>query len=577
MRSPMAPRVATLILCLTAALMSPVVIANTPSLDEAVEAPVRACRASDTLRVPLGRSGVDLVPLFANGYALMTQDNSHFDRENIEVELVAGLSLPAQVESFLRCETPILRVTQGQLQLVSELVAQTPGSDIVAIYHHGWSSGADHLVAREGLVTHGDFSGTRIAVGTFSPQLDLLAHLEESGQRQQQRDGANDWVTPELVFTEHAHGLYDDAPGARFFDDESLDAAVMERDDALVITSGGEVGTGAEGSVSGAHVPLSTRSASRIVSHVYVIRRDYLEANQDQVERFIAALFGAEEVVRERVATGVVDWQAVAEHVLGDATETDIAESLWSHVETVGLQGNVNWANSDHPRSFASINRELGQGLQALGLISQPRELAVAALDYASIAEGIFDQRRVALPDFDQQEAARAIDQSRADGNLDERTVTRFTITFDPNQTGFPAAQYADDFDEVIGAATRYGGAVFTVEGHADPLKYLQRRHEEASAEELRAIRQSTENLSLSRAREVRESLVNYADREGVMLDESQFVIEGRGLNDPATGLCDGDPCPPQTEAEWRSNMRVVVRAVRMEAESSAFSPPHEW
>ncbi|MBD3895513.1 nitrate ABC transporter substrate-binding protein [Halomonas sp. ML-15] len=557
--------------------MSTTVFAETPSLDDAVEAPVRACRASDTLRVPLGRSGVDLVPLFANGYALTTQDNSHFDREGLEVEFVAGQDLPAQVESFLRCETPILRATQGQLQLVAELTAQVPGSDMVAIYHHGWSSGADHLVARDGLVTPEDLSGKRIAIGAFSPQLDLLAHLEDSAQRQGLRDDAADWVSPELVFSEHAHGLYDDSPGARFFDDERIDAALMGWDDALVLTSGGERGTGAEGSVAGAHIPLSTRSASRVVSHAYVVRRDYLEANRDQVERFIAALFGAEEVVRERVATGVVDWDAVAEHVLGDAAETASAETLWSHVETVGLQGNVNWANPDHPRSFASINRELGRGLQSLGLISQPWSLEVAALDYGSIAEGIFDQRRVALPDFDQEEAARVIDQSRADGNLDERTVTRFTITFDPNQTGFPAAQYADDFDEVIGAATRYGGAVFTVEGHADPLKYLQRRHEGAGEEELRAIRQSTENLSLSRAREVRESLVAYADREGVMLDESQFVTEGRGLHEPATGLCDGDPCPPQTEAEWRSNMRVVVRAVRMEAESSAFSPPHEW
>lgn len=573
----MALRKATRLVWLAAALTTTTAFADMPSLDDVVEAPTRACRPSDTLQVPLGRSGVDLVPLFANGYALETTDNSHFDREGLEVELVAGQDLPGRVEAFLRCDAPILRATQGQLQLVAELTANDPGIEMVAIYQHGWSSGADHLVAREGLQSPRDFAGKRLAIGAFSPQLDLLAHLEDAGRSQSRRDDTDDWESMELVLTEHAHGLYDDSPGERFFDDDGIDAALMEWDDASVLTSGGDRGTGAEGSVAGAHIPLSTRSASRVVSHVYVVRRDYLEANRDQVERFIAALFSAEEVVRERVATAVVDWEAVAEHLLGDAGEADRAEALWSNVETVGLQGNVDWANPDHPRSFANVNRELGQGLQALGLIRQPRSLTVATLDYGSIADGIFDQRRVDLPDFDRDEAARAIDQSRADGDLEERTVTRFAITFEPNQTDFPAEQYADDFDEVITAATRYGGAVFTVEGHADPLKYLQRRSDGAGSEELRSIRQSADNLSLARAREVRESLVAYAGREGVALDESQFVTEGRGLHEPATGLCSGEPCPPQTEAEWRSNMRVVVRAVRMEAESSAFSPPDEW
>ncbi|SEP04438.1 hypothetical protein [Aquisalimonas asiatica] len=573
----MRPRAIAPVLWLTATLSATSVSADAPALNDAVDAPTRACRGGDTLQVALGRSGVDVVPLFANDYALETPANSHFDREGVDVELVAGQALPARVNAFLRCEAPVLRVTQGQLQLVAELLADNSDVDLIGIYHHGWSSGADHLVAREALRTPVDFGGSRIAVGRFSPRLDLLAHLAETGDSQSRRDGIDDWTPPELVHAAMTHGLYDDSPAGRFFDDTSVDAAVMEWSDAAILTSGGERGTGAEGSVAGAHIPLSTRSASRVVSHVYVVRKDYLEANQDQVERFIAALFNAEEQVRESVATGVLDWEAVAEHLLDDAGDADVAESLWSRVETVGLQGNVNWANPEHPRSFARINNEIGRGLQMLGLISQPHALEVASLDYRTIADGIFDQRRVSLPDFDTDEAARAIDQSRADGDLDERTVTRFAITFDPNQTGFPAEQYADDFDEVIAAATRYGGAVFTVEGHADPLKYLQRRHDGAGSEELRSIRQSADNLSLARAREVRESLVAYAGDEGVDLDESQFVTEGRGLEEPATGVCGDQPCAPQTEAEWRSNMRVVVRAVRMEAESSAFSPPDEW
>ena len=33
------------------------------------------------------------------------------------------------------------------------------------------------------------------------------------------------------------------------------------------------------------------------------------------------------------------------------------------------------------------------------------------------------------------------------------------------------------------------------------------------------------------------------------------------------------DPCPPKTEAEWQSNMRVEFRILQVEAEASAFKP----
>ncbi|MDZ7809527.1 MAG: hypothetical protein U5L11_04405 [Arhodomonas sp.] len=59
-----------LMLSLLATLIAaPALAASQPPLEERVDASVRACRASDTLRVPLRSSGVDLVPLYGNGYA----------------------------------------------------------------------------------------------------------------------------------------------------------------------------------------------------------------------------------------------------------------------------------------------------------------------------------------------------------------------------------------------------------------------------------------------------------------------------------------------------------------------------
>jgi hypothetical protein len=37
--------------------------------------------------------------------------------------------------------------------------------------------------------------------------------------------------------------------------------------------------------------------------------------------------------------------------------------------------------------------------------------------------------------------------------------------------------------------------------------------------------------------------------------------------------MCGADPCPPESEEEWLSNMRVVFNIVQVEAEASVFTP----
>ena len=84
---------------------------------------------------------------------------------------------------------------------------------------------------------------------------------------------------------------------------------------------------------------------------------------------------------------------------------------------------------------------------------------------------------------------------------------------------------------------------------------------------------QSARNLSLQRANSVRDSIVQLAESNGIYLDRSQFVTVGMGFQDPNTGMCGQDPCAPQTEEEWLSNMRVVFNIIQVEAEATVFSP----
>ena len=93
----------------------------------------------------------------------------------------------------------------------------------------------------------------------------------------------------------------------------------------------------------------------------------------------------------------------------------------------------------------------------------------------------------------------------------------------------------------------------------------------------LRSIEQAGKNLSFMRANAVRSSLIAYAQSQGVTLDPSQFVVVGDGINHPAKKCAfDGQghitaSCKPESEQEWRANMRVIFRAENVEAEASVF------
>ncbi|MEO0921828.1 MAG: nitrate ABC transporter substrate-binding protein, partial [Pseudomonadota bacterium] len=141
-----------------------------------------------------------------------------------------------------------------------------------------------------------------------------------------------------------------------------------------------------------------------------------------------------------------------------------------------------------------------------------------------------------------------------------------FEVYFEPDSTSFPIDLYADDFEEILRLASTYSGAIITVEGHSDPLHFLRREKDGADNAELRAIRTSTQNLSLDRAIAVVDALTSYAKDIEIRMNRDQFTLDGVGISSPRHS-------PPNTEAEWRENMRVVFRVLTVQAEATTFSP----
>jgi outer membrane protein OmpA-like peptidoglycan-associated protein len=363
------------------------------------------------------------------------------------------------------------------------------------------------------------------------------------------------------------------------------DAAMVIIPDAMALTSSGTVGTGAEDSVKGARILLSTKTANRIIADVYAVRSDYLQANRAAVESFVGGLAQGHEALKQLVAnkaSRAADYKktmgAAAQILLDSAQAVSDAEGMYADADFVGLRGNqAFFTGANNPRGFGALNKEIGAAFGTIGLASQSAAAALehAKLDYGRIGGGggAAPAPAAEAPRFDSDKVATIVAKRQQQGNLSEGELFSFEVLFAPNQDKFPAELYADAFKKVASLAKTYGGAVITVEGHSDPMAYLRARKEGAAQVVLGRTQQSAKNLSLARSVAVRDSVVAYAKSQGISLDPSQFAVVGHGIAQPKSGVCGGDPCAPKNEQEWKSNMRVEFRIIQIEAESSAFKP----
>ena len=567
----------TLMLVLMAGLISPAHAApaapakfiDAPPLTQIAKGAVAACPAHDVLPLPLITWGGDIATIHANGSQADTARNSLFAKANLKVRLAREDVLSRQLDNYVACRSPFLRGTMGMLGQVAEVTDRDPRTKMVVIYQLTWSAGGDALVVKGGIKQPQDLRGKTIALQAYGPHIDYLAKvLRDSGLTL--KDVKVRWVK-DLTGTP-------DTPRAALAQAD-IDAAMVIIPDALALTSGGKVGSGAEDSVKGARILLSTKTANRIISDVYAVRSDFLQTHRPRVETLVRTLMLAEEdlaaVFKKKGGAEYKTMISSAARLLLDSADAiQDTEAMYGDANFAGWRGNVaHFGDANNPRGFAALGREIDEALIAAGLRGKTTEYAHARWDYNAMKAGLANTAGVEAPRFDAPALNQVVASRAQSDRLAEGQLFNFAVRFKPNQNTFVATEYLRDFDRAINLAATYGGAVMTVEGHADPLAYVNNKTKGETELVLGRIRQSAKNLSLTRANAVRESLIEYAKQKGIRLDPSQLAVVGHGIDRPASGMCGADPCAPKTEAQWLSNMRVEFRIIQVEAEASVFKP----
>jgi ABC-type nitrate/sulfonate/bicarbonate transport system substrate-binding protein/outer membrane protein OmpA-like peptidoglycan-associated protein len=538
---------------------------------------VKPLRDVVTTRLQPVKSGEVRVPLITWGgdiATILAAEEGIFKEEGIPVKLFTENDFAKQVQACINGETPFVRGTLGMVNTAAEAV-KAAGGDLVVVYQMTWSNGGDTMVVRPSVKRPTDLAGKSIALQLYGPHMDYAANIVRSAGFAP-RDVKFRWLKELTLPTYDTKGAVVDTMTA-FQTDSKLDAAMLIIPDALTLTSQGQGGTGAEGSVKGAQILLSTKTANRIIADVYAVRRDWFDANKKKVQGFVHALLRAQESLaglqadKSRLAARHKKIMARSGELLFDSAQAaETAEAMIADAEFVGHAGNVAFfTGQGTTRSFKTLNDEIQTAFIDLGLMKSAVNLNQANWDYATLAAGLKNIDPTKRPAFDPRKVQQRIEESIAAEPTqweEEGTLFVVEITFEPNQSTFSADQYADSYESALKIAQTYGGAVVAIEGHSDPLGIMKARQARKPAIEIAQMEQAAKNLSLNRANAVRDSYLAFCESKGVNTDESQFVPVGVGVQSPKFN-------PPRTKDEWAANRRVVFRIKQVEAELSDFTP----
>lgn len=562
---------------------------------------------SRPIQVPVITWGGDMITFYANG-GLKTAKDSIFGKLGLNIEIVLRDDFYQQSKEYMEGKSPFLRGTFRMTGQASELIAGDSRTKGVMVLQLTWSAG-DHCVARKEIKTIRDLKGKKIVLQAGGPHVGMLDDILRTAQLS--------WDDIKVVWAKDLTGS-SDSPAEIFRNDKDIAAAFVITPDMISLTGGFQnTGTGAEGTVAGSRVLVSTANMSYSIADVYVVRSDFYYQNGDWVEKFVAGYMKASEEVIElrkqyetKGSPEFVKLLQMTQDIYGKETIPTLEEDAYGllvDATLAGYPGNIAFfrdpGNKHGFEVFMDRSLELAK---RLGIVDKKIPISNNNFDYnSSVFTNFLTMTEVEKNQrFKAEAVQREIEELTEKGGLSEKTILSFTIEFDPNQTEFSPELYAQDFDEILKSMEQFGSAVLAVRGHADPTLALKTLVDagmskgilnrsgqkgnwvyyfkgrpldlENTAEIIsliesgafehgqynaRTVVQEALNLSRKRAQAIRESFITYAQSKGVDVDESQIQSFGVGIREPLIPK-------PKNQWEAKTNMRGEFSLIRTSAET---------
>jgi ABC-type nitrate/sulfonate/bicarbonate transport system substrate-binding protein len=561
---------------------------------------VKELALGEVLDVPYILWGGDVATFHANG-GETTAPGSLFHKHGLKLRLTRGDNFDEQVKNYKDGKCAFLRGTMSMLGQVSEDLGGDERTHPVVFLQLTWSRG-DHLVSRGSLSTLNDLKGKKIALQKGGPHVGMLNDILHTAQYK--------WSDVKVEWTDDVTG--DKGPAERMRQDPSIDACFVITPDMEALTGGLEKrGIGEGKTIKDAKVLVSTAQMVRSIADVYACRKDYFDRHRDVVEKFTAGYLKAGEELmalkkegKDQFAPGYKQALGLARKLYGkDVPDDATADGLVSDALFVGLPGNYSFFKDKGNLSGFDAKQKAALDLAvSLGDAKKRIDLLQADLDYGKV-KSLGDLSAV----------VQAPPTARFSDNPRERnTLYSFSVHFEGGRSDFPEAQYGPHFQRAVEQASLFGNAMVSIRGHANAQemvwifrdtvlkrgivtqkgdKFFLKDGNEFPMNEMRAIvaliekeglgdvrfhaqgelGQQTlasylkvlQDLSEKRAASVRRAIIDYAQRHGYRLDESQMKSFGVGGLEPVVTF------PKRNDyQEGGKNRRVEFRIIQVAAES---------
>lgn len=485
-----------------------------------------------------------------------------------------------QINDVIAGKTPFIRQTVGSGVMIVDTLNNL-GVEMEVFHSVSDSNGGDVIVSKTNKIKSLDdlkkmkTSGEKptIAIQYGGPHIGWLVQLLDSVGMT-----VND---VNIKFTEELFG--NNSPETAITEDNSIDMAFVISTSAAMITEG-------EYAIPNVKVLTSTKVMNKAITDVIYVRKDWADANRDQLQKIRRAYLDSIKDVKNKSLVN-----ESAKMLFGDG-EQAIAdfEGLISEIKFHNEEASNKFLFSPtNPNNLTNKVAKITTSFRVLGLISsdvkiKPYNWDVAVSNSAKIRE---------------LDTAKTAQLEREVAQLDNagqgQVIFKKKIYFSPNQSVFSDVEYAKDFEEAIKLSSTYGGAILKVVGNVDPslvrawskavefkeqgndsgldkveaylLKTTGERQNFRSKSvnliksDYNMIRNSAKTISKERANSVKRALVEYAKKQNFDLDASRLVVIGEGGDSPVYDK-------PANQDQFRANIRVEFQITNYNAELDTFS-----